>query len=126
MQEDPVTQTEPTADDLQSDQVASGPKPEDKPPEDKPPEMSWATYYGLKADEAHRRFCIARQRRRHAQKRLRNARERLRNIEERRNAEESLRRMVAWRQRLGHSNADIAEDLGCTLAELVERYPQQP
>jgi hypothetical protein len=91
---------------------------EDKPPEDKPPEMSWATYYGLKADEAFRIFCFHRER-------FRLAQERLRKIEERRNADEGLRRMVLWCRQQGQPDAEIAEDLGCTVQELLERYPRQ-
>jgi hypothetical protein len=66
-------------------------------PEDFHPGESWATYFGRKADaEARRADALAQQ----------------------------LRQMVARRRQKGHSDEEIAEDLGCTLEELQARYPR--
>jgi hypothetical protein len=67
-------------------------------PEDFHPGESWGSYFGRKADKAMKGW---------------------------REAEEDLRTMVARRRQRGHSDAEIAEDLNCTVEELLKRFPTQ-
>jgi hypothetical protein len=68
-------------------------------PEDFRPGESFATYFGRKADKE---ACRADEVTRH------------------------LLQMITRRRQRGHTDAEIAEDLGCTLQELLEHYPRQP
>ncbi len=45
--------------------------------------------------------------------------------DDKRKAEERVRMMVIRRRQRGHGDAEIAEDLGCTVEELLDRYPLQ-
>ncbi len=68
-------------------------------PEDFHPGESWGTYFGRKADAA---------------------------IRDKRKVEDELRSMVARRRQRGHGDAEIAEDLNCTVEELLKRFPVKP
>jgi hypothetical protein len=67
-------------------------------PEDFHPGESFAGYFGRKADEARRDATEARR---------------------------ELHQMITRRRQKGHADAEIAEELGCTLEELLQRYPRQ-
>jgi hypothetical protein len=83
-----------------------------------------------KAEEAQRK---AQEDQRKAEEALRKTEAPLREVEEelrlafasRLMSEENLRAMVARRRQKGHSDTEIADDLGCTVQELVQRYPPQ-
>ena len=77
-----------------------------------------------KAEEERRK---AEEERRKAEEERRKAEEERRKAEEeRRKAEENARRVVVRRRQRGHSEAEIAEDMGCTVEELLQRFPQEP
>ena len=80
-------------------------------PEDFHPGESWATWYGRKCDDATRQ--------------LRAVEEDNRNLaEENHQLKENQRQMVERRRQRGHSDEEIAEDLGCSFEELQQRYPR--
>jgi hypothetical protein len=126
MQEDPAAHAEQTVENLQPGGVETPLRPEDFQPGE-----SWGTYFGRKADAAIRDL-------RKTEGDLRKTQEDLRQAEEarhraevgQRQAEEarhkveaSLRAMITRRREKGDSDAAIAEDLGCTVEELVQRFP---
>ncbi len=128
MQEDAVAHAEQAAENLT-------PKGVDLPlsPEEFHPGESFASYYGRRADAAIRDLRQAEDTRRQAEEARHQAEDARHQAEDarrqaedaRRQAEEKLRRMVARRRQKGDGNAAIAEDLGCTVQELLESYPEQ-
>jgi hypothetical protein len=136
MQEDPVAHAEQTVENLQPDRVELPLNPEDFHPGE-----SFATYYGRRADAAIREKRKAEEAQRTAEEAQRAAEEAQRAAEEaqrtaeeaqrkteeaQRKTEEGLRAMVARRRQRGHGDAEIAEDMGCTVREFLKRYPAQP
>jgi hypothetical protein len=108
MQEDPVAQAEQAVENLQPEGVTTPLSPEDFRPGE-----SFATYFGRKADEQKRRADTATQK---AESEGRRADE----------AVGEMRQMIARRRQKGHTDAEIAEDLGLTVEKFLERFPAQP
>jgi hypothetical protein len=100
MQEDPVEHAEESVENVQPSRVQTPLSLEDFHPGE-----SFASYFGRKADKA-----IEAQRK---------AEEALRKNEE------DLRTMVARQRQRGVSDVVIAEDLNCTVEELLKRFPAQ-
>jgi hypothetical protein len=135
MHEDAVQHAETTAQTLQPEGIDAPLRPDDFVPGE-----SWGTYFGRKADAAFRRADKAEEERRTAEDERRTAEDARRIAEdarriaedarrkaedERRKGEDAIRLTVVRRRQRGHSWAEIAEDLGCTTQELLDRFPMQ-
>jgi hypothetical protein len=121
MQEDPVLHAEQTVENLQPDRVELPLSPEDFHPGE-----SFATYYGRRADAAIKEKRKTEEKLGKTEEKLGKTEEKLGKTEEKLGkTEESLRAMVARLRQMGASDAEIAEDLGCTIQELLDRYPAQ-
>jgi hypothetical protein len=121
MHEDRATQAEQTVDNPQPDRVETHLSLQDPVPGEE-----WVYFYRDPAFAKISRFRASEEESRLAEMPRRKAEEWLRRCEEdRRKIEASLRLMIARRRQKGHTDADIADDLGCTVQELQERFPPQ-
>ncbi len=114
MREDPELHAEQTVEELQPEGVETPLSPEDFHPGE-----SFATYFGRKCDRAMKDL-------RKTEEKLGKTEEKLGKTEEKLGkTEEKLRTMVARLRQKGDSETEIADVLGCTVQELLERYPGQ-
>jgi hypothetical protein len=121
---------------VHADQTVNNPQPPgiqtQLRPEDFHPGESWATYFGRKADEETQRADEEARLRQEADRRAdeeaRRADEeaRLRKEADRRadEANRHARQLIALLRQQGHSDEEIAADLGATLEEIQQRYPR--
>ncbi len=93
-------------------------------PEEFRPGESFASFYGRKAEANQRKADEEKKARLEAEERERKTADKLQKAEDdKHRLAEIISRMVAGRRQKGHTDEDIADDLGITLEELLKRYP---